>query len=60
MKLSELNDNILNRYSELIEEHDLTTEEVVKSSACLTIKLFEVIGVENVEIDGKRLSLEDI
>lgn len=60
MKLVELNDQILDKYRELIESHGITSEEILKSSACVTMKLFETMGVENIELDDKKLTIEDI
>jgi hypothetical protein len=60
MKLAEINEHILDKYRELMNSHGVTIEEILKSSACLTMKLFETMGVENIELDDKKLTVKDI
>lgn len=57
MTLNDINQHILAKYSELIESHDITEEDLIKSSASITMLLFENAGVDHVEIDGKTLNL---
>jgi len=57
MKLDELNEHILNKYRELIDSHNITMEDIIKSSASMTISLFDSENVEEVEVDGKQLKL---
>lgn len=57
MQLGKLNNEILSRYNELIERHDLTIEEVIKSSACVTAELMKQVGAESIEFDEEILIL---
>ena len=60
MKLSELNERILDTYIELIDSHGITTEEIIKSSASITMSLFDSEGVKTIEIDDKRLEIQSL
>lgn len=57
MTLPELNDEILAKYGELVQENDITAEELLKSVGTITILFMGQLGAKNIELDDQIIQL---